>query len=391
MDKSHAPGFKSRKNADGESRYYWVAKADGYPLKTVRLHGDEETMAHRCRVLQSEMLQWQAEQGIEGRVLFDGTIKGLISVYRTTKESPYHTIKHSTRQMYDESLDLLEATVGARRLNVLTGLDFTRWYNNLKQPAEDGQPERVRRAYKAMQLTRIIVKFGVVANIAGCVRLAQILDVMEFKTPASRTEAITFQMVKDICAKAIESGNRSIAIAQAMQFELTLRQIDVIGEWEPAGNATSSIFDRGERWSGGVTWNHINKDWELRKDTTKTGQQAVHDVKAYPFLLSLLQSVPLEQRIGPIVINEATGLPWKRRDFAKKWRVYAKACGVPANVWNRDSRAGGVTEGSDAGADIEHLRQHANHADLRTTGRYNRKTIEKTRQVAHLRVANRDK
>jgi hypothetical protein len=63
--------------------------------------------------------------------------------------------------------------------------------------------------------------------------------------------------------------------------------------------------------------------------------------------------------------------------------------GIPAEVWNRDSRAGGVTEGSDSGADIEHLRHHANHSNIQTTGRYNRNTLTKTRNVAQLRVAHR--
>ncbi|QRM54086.1 hypothetical protein [Sinorhizobium sp. BG8] len=63
---------------------------------------------------------------------------------------------------------------------------------------------------------------------------------------------------------------------------------------------------------------------------------------------------------------------------------------MPKTVWNRDGRAGGVTEGSDAGADLEHLRDHANHTNAATTRRYNRKTLEKTREVAHLRVASRN-
>jgi hypothetical protein len=58
-------------------------------------------------------------------------------------------------------------------------------------------------------------------------------------------------------------------------------------------------------------------------------------------------------------------------------------------VMNRDSRAGGVTEGSDAGADLEHLRHHASHSSAKTTALYSRKTLTKTRAVARLRVAHR--
>jgi len=63
--------------------------------------------------------------------------------------------------------------------------------------------------------------------------------------------------------------------------------------------------------------------------------------------------------------------------------------GVPANVWNRDTRAGGITEGGDAGVDIELLRHQANHQNISTTQRYNRHTLAKTQKVAELRVANR--
>lgn len=391
-----SPGLKQRKLSDGGFSSYWVASnvskdiAD-YPLKTVRLHGTDDEISQRCRVLTSELKQWLSDRGKGPQPIFDGTVKSLIAVYRKTEESPYHNVKHNTRHMYDQSLDLLEKTVGARQLKKLTGLDFTRWYNNLKEPAKVGEPERQRRSYKAMQLLRIIVKFGVVANIPECVRLATILQNMEFSAPASRTQHITFAQVEAICAAAIARGKLSIAIAQALQFELTLRQIDVIGIWEPLDNPEkhTGIIKRGQRWTGGVTWSHIDSNGILTKVTTKTGQLAEHDTKAYPFLRKLLDMVPVEKRIGPIVISENTRFPYRHKQFSEIWRQIADDCGVPKDVWNRDSRAGGVTEGSDAGANIEHLRHHANHSNIATTIRYDRKTVQKTRTVAELRVAHR--
>jgi len=62
---------------------------------------------------------------------------------------------------------------------------------------------------------------------------------------------------------------------------------------------------------------------------------------------------------------------------------------IPDNVWNRDSRAGGITEALGAGAQLDDARQHAGHAETRTTQRYNRDTLAKTRRVAELRVASR--
>lgn len=393
MDKNHAPGLSVRPNKTTQPSYYWVAKraaasASDYALKTVRLHGTEDEIAHRCRVLTSELREWLSKNGIGEQPAFNGTISGLIDVYRLTPESPYHEVKHSTRRMYDESLDLLNETVGARRLEKLTGLDFIRWYGQLKEPASEGEPERMRRAYKAMQLLRIIVKFGITANVKECFRLGTALENTRFASPPARTKAVVFDQMTSFCDLAVEEGRLKLAIAQALQFELTLRQIDVIGEWEPNDGKSGGIVYHGQKWSGGALWSHIDADWIFTKQTTKTGQMAEHDIKAYPYLHGLLARVPASERVGPIVVD-LDGMPYQRGQYAKLWRRIARKVGIPADVWNRDSRAGGVTEGSDAGADIEHLRHHANHADIKTTGRYNRKTLEKTRSVANLRVAHR--
>ena len=390
-----APGLKARPRQNGETAYYWVAKAgkhdiSTYPQKTVRLHGSQDEIEAMCRRLQSELKEWLSKRGIGDAPKYDGTLRSVIRLYQQTPESPYHQIKANTREMYDESLNVLEKTVGARQLSKLTGLDFMRWFNNLKAPKEPGMPERPRRAYKAMQLLRIVIKFGVVLNISDCFRLATVLETMEFSSPPARTVAITFEQTQEICRIAEKKGLLSIAIAQALQFELTLRQIDVIGRWEKTDNVRSGgIIHRGKRWVDGLLWSHIDAHGVLDKETSKTGQRAQHDTMAYPFLRKYLDKVPQSQRVGPLIVCETTGLPYRRRHFADVWRSIAREAGVPDDVWNRDSRAGGVTEGSDAGADIEHLRHHANHKNIQTTTRYNRGTLDKTRAVAELRVARR--
>lgn len=397
MEKNY-PGLKKRPRANGTVSYYWVASsvskdAHDFPLKTVRLHGDEDEMGARCRALTAELREWLSERGRGTQPLFDGTIKSLIAVYRKTPESPYHAIKHNTRVMYDESLDLLEEGVGHIHLQKLKGITFKQWYNEMKEPAAAGKPERVRRAYKAMQLLRIIIKFGVVADIEDCVRLAIVLENMEFSAPPARKQHITYEQVKAICECAIKAGRTSIAIAQVLQFELTLRQVDVIGLWEPLKDTDTvdGIISRQQRWSGGLSWSHIDSDGILKKITTKTGQEAEHDTMAYPYLREMLNLIPLSKRIGPIIIDESSGLPYRQRNFISIWRKIANECGIPKDVWNRDSRAGGVTEGSDAGANIEHLRHHANHSNIATTIKYDRKTVSKTREVAELRIAHRAK
>jgi hypothetical protein len=41
--------------------------------------------------------------------------------------------------------------------------------------------------------------------------------------------------------------------------------------------------------------------------------------------------------------------------------------------------------------DLEDLRQHAGHTDARSTRRYNRDTLAKTKRVAKARVAHRNR
>ncbi len=148
----------------------------------------------------------------------EGTIKALTTLYRKNPDSPYHDLKPNSRAPCTTSRsDLLEKTVGDRQLARLNGNDFRRWYKKLREPAppkKDGDPvapERIRRAFKAMQLLRIAVKFGVTVDVKECVRLATILGNMRFESPGAREVFVTFEQSAAIIAKAIEMGRPSIA------------------------------------------------------------------------------------------------------------------------------------------------------------------------------------
>ena len=77
--------------------------------------------------------------------------------------------------------------------------------------------------------------------------------------------------------------------------------------------------------------------------------------------------------------------------FAEYWREYARAVGIPDDVQNRDSRAGGASEAETAGADIEAIRQGMGHSKPDTTRIYTRAIAEATDNVAKLRVKSRGK
>jgi hypothetical protein len=73
-----------------------------------------------------------------------------------------------------------------------------------------------------------------------------------------------------------------LALAQALRFEPTLRQKDVIGEWFPSRN--------GRRWANGLVWNHIDSDMVLCRRTTRTGAEVEFDPTAYPLVIAELEA-----------------------------------------------------------------------------------------------------
>ena len=384
-----APGLDWKKRPkDGVRIPRWRARkkavALGFRPSVLQLDidpNDHAALAQRCRAEWAKMEAWLVNE--RPMPVFDGTLASLINLYSGDGESPYHDLRHRTQRNYDQHLKLLKVSVGARRIDRLNGEDFRRWYRKLREPKSPGLPPRIAWAHGCMTMLRILFGYGQILGLPNCDKLKGVLGEMRFKDAPPRKAVITYDQVVAFIRKAHELGQPELALAQALQFEGTLRQIDVIGEWLPDPHQLST-----RRWANGLVWQHI-RDYELVKDTTKTGQETSIDFKLYPLALAELQRVPPDQRVGPVIKDGRTGQPFKERRFQKNWRAVARAAGIPDGIMNRDSRAGGVTEGSDAGADLEHLRHHASHSSVTTTARYSRKTLTKTRAVARLRVAHR--
>jgi site-specific recombinase XerD len=89
------------------------------------------------------------------------------------------------------------------------------------------------------------------------------------------------------------------------------------------------------------------------------------------------------------VICDTNGLPWTDNEYRRKWRLVADAAGVPKTTRNMDSRAGGITEATEAGADIEHVKHAATHSDISQTQRYSRGATEKIAEVQKKRNDHR--
>ncbi|HEX4617565.1 MAG TPA: hypothetical protein VH230_16830 [Stellaceae bacterium] len=191
--------------------------------------------------------------------------------------------------------------MGARRLDKLIGEDFLRWYRKLREPKIKGGPQRIRRAHGVMTMLRIVLGYGIVVGIPNCKRLKEILSAMRFKTAPPRKEVLTYDQAVAFIAKAHELGQPELALGQALQFEGTLRQIDIIGEWLPDPERPSGL-----RWANGLLWQDI-KEYVLQKGATKTGAEAAIDFNEYPLALAELRRVPSGERVGPVMLGGASG------------------------------------------------------------------------------------
>ncbi|MFG1357366.1 hypothetical protein [Xanthobacter pseudotagetidis] len=346
-------------------------------------------IAARCRDLQGQMLEWSSGHRAPDRALYDGTVRSLVRRYQLDPESPYHDLRPRSRAFYDYGLGLLDKHVGESDLSEVSGPDVRRWYKKLKEPAKDGGPERVRRAYGAIQMLRVIVNYGRTLKLAECRDLADALSAMEFKGVQRRESRMTYAQVRAFREHAHSLGRPSMALGITLQFDLGMRQRDVIGEWLPdATPGDSGIVAEGMRWADGLTFSHITGT-VLRKRTSKTGKVVEHDLAQLPDTLAEMEHIPALKRIGPLVVNEETGLPYKRRVYVKWFRTIARAAGIPDEVWSMDARAGAVTEALDARAMPLDVMNAAGHTQLSTTQGYDRSMVQKTARVAKLRVASR--
>ena len=394
MDNTSTPGLLRIKRKSGKTDYYWRAdrtvkgdpKVKEYPDQSINLNMiPEDRRPIKCQREKARLLEW-LEKGERNPLRFDGTIASLARIYELHSESPFQSVKHGTRQSYLTEAKVLVAAVGKRRIDKITGADIIRWHRKAASPVATGKPRRLRRAQGLVRHLRRIVSFGKMLRFNGCTELHEILSLVRIEGPEPRKEAPQYRHVIAIINEAHKQGRPSIALAQAIMFELTMRQSDVIGQWEPATVEIGGIIANRQRWTSGLVWQDI-KGGILEKRTSKTGAIGRWVISEYPLLVQELEKVPLEQRTGPMIIDEHAGRPYFHRHFARVFREIAQAAGVPNTIWSRDFRAGGITEAMDAGANIEQTRQHATHTDIKMTGRYNRGSEKQTAEVARVRAA----
>jgi hypothetical protein len=398
----NAPGLCWRPR-DGTWYAYWLCRSDlvkrGWKPAVVPMWRGGELNAFEiariqteCQQLQADMLMWSRGGAPEGGV-FDGTLKGLCNRYQRDEYSNFPKLQYMTRRQYKYLMDTLVAEHGGKMIAEFRGpvlmKMFEEWQNNRGLPM----------AKQTLRMLRTLFSFGfTILEDKECERLCNVMGKMKFKTAPRRSATLSAEQATVIRAHAHTTKYKSIALAQAIQFECLLRQKDVIGEWLPMSEPGMSLTSyHNKKWMKGIRWEEIDDALVLRHVTSKRQKPLEVPLRLCPMVMEELAKIAgtdsVERHMlpkdGPVIRMDSTGRPWHAMEYRIRWREIARAVGVPDHVFNMDSRAGGITEASDAGAPLEHIRHAATHSDIATTQGYSRGAANKTAEVLKLRAAHR--
>jgi hypothetical protein len=418
-----APGLDIR-GIGANRRAFWVCpkrgRRAGFTPTCLRLHYDLENveavqrMASECRKLHAEMLEWISDPAKQSLPRYDRTLGSLIELWKKDPESPWHELRENTRRGYEYGIRVLTGyKMTTRRIDRLTGQDLRRWHRQIMQPPGHTGAPMVRKADLAVRdLLRAVLVFGMEIKLEECAPLLAVLSVMRFKTPAMTKDEravvrkpklpMAYEHAEAIVNLGLAKGEkrwRSVALGVAAQFEFTLRQIDVIGSWEPIRGprpAPAGMITAGRKWwRPGLRYEDIGTVLSL--PTSKTDTDVMFEPGEYPLFQRAYEAVPEAERTGPLCIT-SDDLPFQTRYYADLFRQLATEAKVPETIWNARARHGGLTEGYEAivqkhgegSAALNDLRFHGQHADIQTTfGHYLRPGAKATTRVAKLRVASR--
>ncbi|MCJ8138566.1 tyrosine-type recombinase/integrase [Falsirhodobacter halotolerans] len=361
--------------------FYWRPPARyvtaGYSKNPIRLPGEADdgqdaARAQTSRDLTREMLRWfnASEALVE-----PGTWQWLIGRYKSDEFSPFREVKENTRADYLFSLVRWEEAIGKTLIAETDHIAMKRW-----QKAMTDKGRSVAYIKRMFTMLRIVTSYGVIIKDRHAREVQAILGEMRIKAPKARTVSPSGDQVAAIITKADEAGQSAFALGILLQWWLTLRAVDVRGQWLGSG------ADR--RWADGLTWDMVDKDLSVIRKTPSKTEASLVEVLEFPVVPEIrvrLAAIPQDQRIGP-VIKMADGKPFEKRYWAALWRRFAKAAGVPDEVQMRDTRAGAINHARSLGATPMELQHQANHADFKTTERYVRERSSTIRKVIELRA-----
>jgi integrase len=398
-----APGLVWRPRKSGWVAT-WQARSDliklGFMPQTVQLWNgtipsevETKHIKAQCERLQSEMLMfsragdYQVPDGVR-------TLRELVNKYQIDPASRHGKKRYATRINHENILKRIVASHGDEQIADIRYKTLVLWHDEWS-----GGGTKLAGAHTFMALLRAAFAFGMsVLEDRECERLCAVMRQLRLPTGGdAREEVITVEQVIAHRAKCREIGYFSMALAQAIQFELMFRQKDVIGEWIPLDEKeVSDVIHRKKqlKWVRGLRWEHINEDFILTKVTSKKGKKVSFDLRLAPMVMEelniLIDFLGGKPTKGPIIVLESTAQPWSAVQFRQTWRKIARIVGIPDNVQDRDYRAAGISEATEAGAELEHVKHAATHSNINMTERYSRMKDKKIRNVQLIRLQTRN-
>ena len=390
-ERPKSPCLKWPKRKNGPPVPTWVASVRaikaGYEPKTVNLseYADRpEMLVQRCERLTDEMNLWFRMKRFPSRQ-FDGTFKFLLELYQSDAKSPFNTgIKPGTRKPYSIYLGKLIRHIGHLHLDRCDGRDVMDWFAQWRVGSKtkrypDGK-DQLAAARMALAVLEAAVSFGIICRLPGVAAFKAVLGELEFPRPRPRKHAPVAAQIIAARAAAHAHGRPRRALAYALQMDTTGRQWDWIGIWaEHSDPRISDVVDAAGKWFG-PRWSDIDENMVLTLKPTKTEDTTAveisYDLSVCPMVMEEIARIPESERVGPLVINEHTGLPYRTDAFRFGWRSDYKAAGIPDEIWNRDTRAGGITERRLAGANPDDRRRLAGHSKEEQTADYERGAVD---------------
>lgn len=317
-------------------------------------------------------------------------LTNLIQAYKTDPYSTYHKGVFVTRQNADGLLRRMDREHGHELIANIGPRTVIAWHHEWLGPDET----HVTMAHSLIGCLRRVVRYGsTMLQMQECGPLKETLSGLRFPNSKPRTVAITAEQVIVVREMAHKMGFHSVALGQAFQFCCIFRQKDVIGEYVPLTEKVQGLLVAGDqKWLRGIHWGEVSPDLILKHVTSKRQKLVIIDLKLAPMILQEFKLLKDEQvlRGGPIIICEATGLPYTNVRYRRTWRTIARAAGIPDNVRNMDSRAGGITESFQLGASGSQVRKSATHSQQSQTDAYNRGDTEDIAAVMRLRAAKHE-
>lgn len=361
-----------------------------------------DELLKRCQGYESEALAWRA--GLRSHVgSFDGTFGQIIQKYLHDEESTFRALRPGSRHPYEFYANKLAFELGELRVDEVTGIDLKRWHERWSEGGEKLAASKMMRAVldAAISFTIMSAKPGS-PELRAASELREVLKTASRKipNPKRRESTVTAEQVIALRVAAHADGRPSCALVYAMVFETTLRLWDVIGQWWPMDAPLISdvvmtphtSMKESKKWFG-IRWEDVGPGLVLRyvpsKTSAKTGLAVTYPLTRAPMVMEELAHWP-EPRTGPMIVCEGTGMPYSSNYFGEKWRLDRKAAGIADNVWARDLRASGITEGRASGASTDDAAKVAGHASTKTTSAvYDRATLEAAERFADARAAKR--